>query len=60
MRQVRRDEFIQLGKALLEKTLRNESYPVNEGALAAVLSRWHLETVQDLYVQIGENRIGAA
>ena len=58
VRQVRRDEFIQLGKALLEKTLRNESYPVNEGALAAVLSRWHLETVQDLYVQIGENRIG--
>ncbi len=58
VRQVRRDEFVQLGKALLEKTLRNESYPVNEGALAAVLNRWHLDSVQDLYVQIGENRIG--
>ena len=58
VRQVRRDEFVQLGKVLLEKVFRNESHPVNEGALAAVLSRWHLDSVQDLYVQIGENRIG--
>ena len=57
LRQTRRGEFVRLGKALLERHFRQGHYAINEAALEAVLGRWNLASLEDLYAQIGEDRL---
>ncbi|MGR4000669.1 MAG: bifunctional (p)ppGpp synthetase/guanosine-3',5'-bis(diphosphate) 3'-pyrophosphohydrolase [Alphaproteobacteria bacterium] len=57
MRHARRGEFVRLGRALLERSFRQRGYPLNEAALEAVLNRWSLSNINDLYAQVGEDRI---
>ncbi|MDA7982192.1 MAG: bifunctional (p)ppGpp synthetase/guanosine-3',5'-bis(diphosphate) 3'-pyrophosphohydrolase [Alphaproteobacteria bacterium] len=57
MRQARRGEFVRLGRALLERSFRQRGYAFNEAALEAVLGRWSLSDLDDLYAQVGEDRI---
>ncbi len=54
MRIQKRAEFVDLGKAILQKAFRQEGYPFSEKALEGVLKIFEAEEVEDLYAQVGE------
>ncbi len=53
IRNQQRDEFITLGKAMIQKIFRQEGYDFSEKAISGVLSHYKLETNDDLYANIG-------
>ncbi|MBI1775483.1 MAG: bifunctional (p)ppGpp synthetase/guanosine-3',5'-bis(diphosphate) 3'-pyrophosphohydrolase [Proteobacteria bacterium] len=54
VRTQKRAEFVDLGKAILQKAFRQEGYPFSEKALDGVLKIFEAEEVEDLYAQVGE------
>ncbi|WP_420565445.1 RelA/SpoT family protein [Thalassobaculum sp.] len=50
----RRQQFSDLGKAMLQKAFRQEGHPFSEKQLEPLLSRFRAEAVEDLYAGIGE------
>lgn len=50
----RRQQFSDLGKAMLQKAFRQEGHPFSEKLLEPLLARFHAEHVDDLYAGIGE------
>ncbi len=50
----RRQQFSDLGKAMLQKAFRQEGHPFSEKPLEPLLNRFHSEAVEDLYAAIGE------
>lgn len=57
IRHQQRDQFIQLGRSMLNKTFRKAKLLVNEKDLETVLPHWKLPTLEDLYAMIGEGRL---
>ncbi|OUR75674.1 bifunctional (p)ppGpp synthetase/guanosine-3',5'-bis(diphosphate) 3'-pyrophosphohydrolase [Alphaproteobacteria bacterium 46_93_T64] len=54
IRQQQRDQYIELGKSIAEKSFRMHSKPFVEKALAPVLKVWDLENTDDVYYSLGD------
>jgi len=50
----RRQQFSDLGKAMLQKAFRQEGHPFSEKQLEPLVDKFHAEAVEDLYAAIGE------
>ena len=53
VRNQQRDEFITLGKAMIQKVFRQEGYEFTEKALGAAQEHYRIEEVDDIYAKIG-------
>ncbi|MBI1301435.1 MAG: RelA/SpoT family protein [Alphaproteobacteria bacterium] len=53
IRNQQRDEFIILGKAMIQKVFRQEGYDFSDKAVANVLKHYRLDEVDDVYANIG-------
>lgn len=53
VRNQQRDEFIILGKAMIQKVFRQEKYDFSEKAITGTLKHYRLEGCDDVYANIG-------
>lgn len=53
IRNEQRDEFISLGKAMIQKVFRQEGYEFTEKAIATVLKQFRADGADDIYAGIG-------
>jgi guanosine-3',5'-bis(diphosphate) 3'-pyrophosphohydrolase len=53
IRNQQRQEYATLGKAMLQKSFRQDGHEFSEKMLNAALKSFHAETVEDLYAEIG-------
>ncbi len=53
VRNQQRQEYVTLGKAMLQKTFRHDGHEFSEKSLNGVLKALHAETLEDLYAEIG-------
>ncbi len=53
IRNQQRDEFVTLGKAMIQKVFRQEGYEFTEKAISGVLAHYKLNEVDDVYANIG-------
>ncbi len=56
VRSQEREQYLELGRAILEKAFRQEGYDFAVKALEGVLNAFNGETVDDLFVAVGEGR----
>jgi GTP diphosphokinase / guanosine-3',5'-bis(diphosphate) 3'-diphosphatase len=54
IRQQQRDQYVELGKSIAEKTFRLESKSFAEKALSPALKVWDLDSVEDIYYSLGD------
>ena len=54
IRTQQREQYVGLGRAILEKTFRNEGYDFTIKALEGVLKTFNRATVEDLFATVGE------
>jgi len=54
VRTQQRQQYLDLGKAILQKAFRNDGHEFQEKALGAVLKAFSCATAEDLYVAVGE------
>jgi GTP pyrophosphokinase len=59
IRQQQRDEYVALGKAMLQKIFKQEDYEFTEKAVANVLDKFKAEEPDDIYAKIGSGLIVA-
>ena len=59
IRQQQRDEYINLGKAMLQKIFRQEEYEFTEKAVSNVLEKYKAEEPDDIYAKVGAGLIVA-
>ena len=59
IRNQQRDEFITLGKAMIQKVFRQEGYDFSEKAIAGILEEYRLEENDDIYANIGSGLLVA-
>lgn len=57
VRTQQRNEYVNLGKAILLKTFRQENEELNEKTLEAALSKLNKKTLEDVYAEVGEGLI---
>ncbi len=53
IRNQQRDEFVTLGRAMIQKVFRQEGYEFSEKAIAGVVGHYRLEESDDIYANIG-------
>ncbi|MBM3599366.1 MAG: bifunctional (p)ppGpp synthetase/guanosine-3',5'-bis(diphosphate) 3'-pyrophosphohydrolase [Alphaproteobacteria bacterium] len=53
----KRAEFIDLGRAILQKAFRQEGHPFTEKAIAGVLRNFKCDSTDDLYAMAGEGLV---
>ncbi len=53
IRNQQRDEFVTLGKAMIQKVFRQEGYEFTEKAITGILDHYRLEENDDIYANIG-------
>jgi GTP pyrophosphokinase len=54
IRTQQRAQYIELGRAILQKAFKQEGYDFSEKALEGVLKKFHCESVDDLFAAVGE------
>src|ERR1051326_3976321 len=54
IRSQQRTQYLDLGRAIVQKAFRQHGQDFSERPLAAVLGQFHCATVEDLYVAVGE------
>jgi len=59
IRNEQRDEFVILGKAMIQKVFRQEGYEFTEKAIAGVQDQFNAESVEDVYAKIGSGVVVA-
>ncbi|WP_026988979.1 RelA/SpoT family protein [Fodinicurvata sediminis] len=59
IRQEQRQQFINLGKELLDRTFRQEGYTLTEKGVAGVLKKLKADQVADVYAAVGQGNITA-
>ncbi len=59
IRNQQRDEYAQLGKAMLQKIFRQEGYEFTEKAVTGILKQLKAETNEDVYARIGSGLLVA-
>ena len=57
VRSERREEFLRLGKAILQKGYRDAGYKPSSAVVRRVLGKFDVKTEDDLYVAVGEGLI---
>ena len=60
VRSERREEFLRLGKAILQTGYRDAGYKPSSAVIKRVLGRFDVKTEDDLYAAVGEGLITAA
>src|SRR5215813_9353822 len=53
IRTQQRAQYVELGRAILQKAFKQDGYDFSDKALEAGLKRFHCETVDDLFAQVG-------
>ena len=53
IRNQQRDEFVTLGKAMIQKIFRQEGYDFSDKAITGVLKYYKLDEIDDVYANIG-------
>ena len=53
IRNQQRDEFVTLGKAMIQKVFRQEGYEFSEKAVSGIVKHYRLENGDDIYANIG-------
>ncbi len=53
VRNQQRDEFVTLGRAMIQKVFRQEGYDFSEKAISGIVSHYRLEESDDIYANIG-------
>ena len=59
VRSKQRDQYMQLGRAILERALQNEGNDFDEKRFADICNSFHCANVEDLYAAVGEGRYTA-
>ena len=59
VRQKEREQYLELGRQMLQKAFRQEGYDFTEKAVAGVLKRFKAENVGDIHVYVGRGDITA-
>lgn len=59
IRQQQRNEYLTLGKAMLQKIFQQEDYKFTDKAVAGVMKQFRAESVDDIYVGIGSGNVVA-
>lgn len=59
VRSKERDQYMQLGKAILERTAQNEKVDLGETRLKDVIKSFHCASTDDLYAVLGKGRYTA-
>jgi GTP diphosphokinase / guanosine-3',5'-bis(diphosphate) 3'-diphosphatase len=54
IRTQQRAQYIELGRAILQKAFKQDGYDFSEKALDGVLKKFHCESVDDLFASVGE------
>src|ERR1700741_2743354 len=54
VRTQQRAQYLDLGRAILQKAFKQDGYDFSDKALEAGLKRFHCATVEDLYVAVGQ------
>jgi GTP pyrophosphokinase len=54
IRTQQRAQYIELGRAILQKAFKQDGYDFSEKALDGVLKKFHCESVDDLFAAVGE------
>lgn len=57
IRQKERDQFLELGRAIVVKAFRQEGHEATEKAVAAALPTLRLKTAEDLYIAVGRTDV---
>jgi len=57
IRSKERDQYLQLGRSLLERAFQEEGYDCSDKALEGVLRNFKQPTVDDLYAQVGAGHL---
>ena len=57
VRAVKREQFINLGKEMLERLFKGESLELSDKGLVGVMQNFEAETVEDIYAKVGEGLI---
>lgn len=57
VRAVKREQFINLGKEMLERLFKGESLELSDKGLVGVMQNFEAETVDDIYAKVGEGLI---
>ncbi len=60
VRSEQREEFVRLGRAILEKGYRDAGYKPSSAVVGRVLDRFDVKTEDDLYAAVGEGSITGA
>ena len=56
IRSKQRDQYLGLGKEVIDSAFRQGDYQLTEKALRGILDKFHVDSVDDLYVAVGEGR----
>jgi GTP diphosphokinase / guanosine-3',5'-bis(diphosphate) 3'-diphosphatase len=54
VRTQQRQQYLDLGKSIVQKAFRQDGHELHEKALAETLGKFAVETIDDLYVAVGE------
>ncbi len=57
VRAVKREQFINLGKEMLDRLFKGESLELSDKGLVSVMQNFEAETVEDIYAKVGEGLI---
>jgi GTP pyrophosphokinase len=57
IRQQQRDEYVTLGKAMLQKIFQTEGYEFTEKAVQGVVDQFHADNIDDIFAGIGSGNI---
>lgn len=57
VRACKREQFLSLGKDILEKLFKQENLEFNEKAVYATLPHFESESLEDLYAKVGEGLV---
>ncbi len=59
IRNQQREQYMSLGKAMLQKVFRQEGYEFSDKSVAPVVKTFRVEAIEDLYAEIGAGLQGA-
>ena len=54
IRTQQRAQYIELGRAILQKAFKQDGYEFSEKALEGILKKFHCESIDDLFAAVGE------
>lgn len=59
IRQQQRDQYVQLGRAMMQKIFKAEGYDYNDKALQPIIGQFKTENLDDVFAGIGQGNLAA-